>query len=396
MAERMQSPPVAPPSARSLLEQFVSIFTSLRLTVALLALGMVLVFWGTLAQVKLGLYIAQKTYFQSFFIFAEVGGGIRIPIFPGGYLVGGLLLINLFAAHFRYFQAAKKKIGIVLIHTGVVLLLVGQLLTDQLAVESQMHLRLGETKNYSESPTRFELAVVDTSGEMDKVVAIAPHRLFGGGDVTHAELPFAIRLKKFFVNSSLQDKPTAGYSAVDVTRGAGVGMFWREEPRVTQMNVRDMPSGIIEIFTPKETVGTFLVSAYIGRPQLFTHDGRTYHIALRPQRHYKMHSLQLLEFRHDKYPGTDIPRNFSSRVRLRRADTNEDRTVLIYMNNPLRYAGETYYQAGFDEDNQGTILQVVRNPSWLTPYFSCVMVGVGMMVQFGMHLVAFIRKRKRA
>jgi hypothetical protein len=65
------------------------------------------------------------------------------------------------------------------------------------------------------------------------------------------------------------------------------------------------------------------------------------------------------------------------------------------MNNPLRYGGETYYQSGFDErDSQVTILQVVRNPGWLTPYFSCALVSIGLVVQFMWHLLGFARKRK--
>ena len=96
------------------------------------------------------------------------------------------------------------------------------------------------------------------------------------------------------------------------------------------------------------------------------------------------------------YPGTDIPRNFSSRVVVERPNTGEKREVLIYMNNPLRYAGETYYQASYDPDNHGTILQVVHNPSWLTPYFSCILVGAGLLLQFGIHLLGFTLKRKPA
>jgi hypothetical protein len=112
------------------------------------------------------------------------------------------------------------------------------------------------------------------------------------------------------------------------------------------------------------------------------------------ERFYKPFTVHLLEFKHDKYPGTDIPKNFSSRVRLQRPATGEDREVLIYMNNPLRYAGETYYQASFDPDDHGTVLQVVHNPSWLTPYFSCVLVGIGLMTQFSSHLIDFAGKRK--
>jgi cytochrome c biogenesis protein ResB len=73
----------------------------------------------------------------------------------------------------------------------------------------------------------------------------------------------------------------------------------------------------------------------------------------------------LKEFNHDRYPGTEIPKNFSSRVLLNRPDTGERREVLIYMNNPLRYWGETYYQASFDRDDQGSILQVVRKMAGL-------------------------------
>src|SRR5712671_6030722 len=139
-----------------MLERLYKIFTSLKLTVVLLALGLVLVFWGTLAQVHRGLYDVQNEFFRSFFIYWQpAGSAARIPIFPGGYLVGGLLLINLFSAHLRYYQPGAKKIGIALIHLGVVMLLVGQFLTDLLSSESAMHIRRGETKNYSESDRRF-------------------------------------------------------------------------------------------------------------------------------------------------------------------------------------------------------------------------------------------------
>ena len=117
---------------------------------------------------------------------------------------------------------------------------------------------------------------------------------------------------------------------------------------------------------------------------------------LRPQRFYLPFSLHLIQFKHDRYPGTDIPKNFSSRVRLQRVDTGEDREVLIYMNNPLRYSGETFYQASFDPDDKGSVLQVVHNPSWLTPYLACVLVGLGLLVQFLTHLIRHATKRRTA
>ena len=72
-------------------ERIIRFFTSLRLTVACLVIGIVLIFWGTLAQVDLGLYKAQNEFFRSFFIYWRPHfAKLRIPIFPGGYLVGSV------------------------------------------------------------------------------------------------------------------------------------------------------------------------------------------------------------------------------------------------------------------------------------------------------------------
>src|SRR5260221_4710406 len=162
------------------------------------------------------------------------------------------------------------------------------------------------------------------------------------------------------------------------------------------MDRRDIPSAIVEIRTPERSLGTWLVSEYIERPQQFTYQNRTFKLQLRPRRYYSPFTLRLLEFRHDVYAGTDTPKNFSSRVQLQRPDTGENREVKIYMNNPLRYAGETFYQASFDRDDHGTILQVVHNPSWLTPYFSCILVGAGLVVQFMVQLLGFTFQRRTA
>ena len=83
----------------------------------------------------------------------------------------------------------------------------------------------------------------------------------------------------------------------------------------------DVPSAIVEIQTPERSLGTWLVSEYIERPQQFTYNNRTYKLELRPRRYYSPFSFRLLAFQHDVYPGTDIPKNFSSRVQLQHLST---------------------------------------------------------------------------
>ena len=54
-----------------MLKRFVFSLASLRLTVLLLTLAMILIFVGTLAQTQLGVWQAVDTYFRSWVAFIE-------------------------------------------------------------------------------------------------------------------------------------------------------------------------------------------------------------------------------------------------------------------------------------------------------------------------------------
>lgn len=377
------------------LDRLTKVFTSLKLTVVCLTLAMLLVFFGTLAQVDLGLYKAQNEFFRSFLIYwGPKGADWKIPVFPGGYLIGGLLLINLIAAHYSRFGFRKDKFGIVITHLGLILLLMGQLATDMLSTESSLHLRNGEAKNYSESDRLTELAVIGkVDPRTDQVVAIPDSRLAGGSVIRTPELPFAVRVKHFYRNSLLVAQATDDFEKSGATQGVGPDVWIREEPRTTKMDERDTPSALVELVADGKSLGSWLVSTRLAAPQTVTFNGRAYDLILRLRRYYIPFNLQLLEFKHDIYAGTDIPKNFSSQVRVLNPATGEDREVKIKMNTPLRYGGLTFYQASFDQDDRGSILEVVHNPSWVTPYLACLLVGVGLGVQFLSHLVPFVKRR---
>ena len=251
-----------------MLTRLYNFFSSVKLAVVLLALGLILVFWGTIAQVKLGLYQAQNEFFRNLFIYWKpAGSGLKIPIFPGGYLVGGLLLINLFTAHLRYYKFGLKKLGIAMIHLGVVLLLMGQFATDMLSVESYMKIREGSSANFSESNSRWELALVDVSDEKsDKVVAIPTTLLSTGGEVAHAEMPFKIRVKAFYANSQVTSREAEGFTQVKTDDNFGSSIWWKELPHVTQMDQRNIPSGIIEIVGTDGQTRSTLVTGFLEQP----------------------------------------------------------------------------------------------------------------------------------
>lgn len=385
--------------------RFFEIISSLKLTIVCLAASIILVFAGTLAQVHYSIHTVQQRYFQSLFVmWPPESTGLRIPIFPGGHLIGAVLLVNLIAAHIQRFQWTWRKMGIQLIHAGLIIMLLGGLFTDLFSVESFMRLTGGETKNYSEDSIHSELAVIDeTDPDWEQVTAIPESKLSHGGTIEHSTLPFRIVVRHFYWNSELLrlDKSDANaVPAADHGVGANVGII--EVPQATAPDSHDATSAVIEIVPPPSgneitatSLGTWLVSDVLGAPQTFSYAGKTWRLEMRAARYYKPYSVTLQKFTHERYPGTEIPKNFASRITLIDPDRGENRDVLIYMNHPLHYGGETYYQAGFDKNDTATIFQVVHNPSFAAPYAACIIVGLGLLLQFSYHFIAFIRHRTR-
>ena len=380
--------------------RFLDVVCSLRLTLFCLAAAFVLVFAGTLAQVRFGLYLVQEEYFQSWLIWWKTpSGNFTMPVFPGGHLIGAVLLTNLIAAHIRRFSWTWKKLGIQLTHLGLIIMLAGGLATDLFSVHSYMRIKEGAASNYSEDSMNMELAVIDkTDPDTEQVTAVPGERLADGGTVSHESLPFRIEIRGFYRNSKLQPLAHGGTSVPASTMGTGQRVAVTSQPRATKMDDRDVMSAVLEIVPAKggDSLGTWLVSDALAAAQTFECDGRTWSIQLRPTRYYKPYSLALLDFTHETYPGTQIPKNFSSKVTLTDPEVNDSRQVLIYMNHPLRYQGDTYYQSGFEPDNSGTVLQVVRNPSYQAPYIACIVVSLGLIYQFTFHLTAFSRRKRTA
>src|SRR5437867_1158555 len=245
-----------------MLNGIVKLFTSLKLTVVLLGFAVILIFIGTLAQVDQGLYQAQARYFKSFLIYwTPRGTQWSIPVFPGGYLIGTVLLINLLAAHISRFKYTKKKFGILMIHAGLILLLLGQLLTDVLSKESAMRLAEGEAKNYSQDFRDNELVVIDTSDpQQDRVVSIPEAQIAKKNKIDPPTLPFTLRVLDFWENSALFESPTNNAFAVKATKGIGPGAYLLPLSPTTSMEERNMPSAVVEVISPEGSLGSWLVS----------------------------------------------------------------------------------------------------------------------------------------
>jgi hypothetical protein len=379
-----------------MLQRILDFTSSLKLTIFCLAAALVLVFGGTIAQIHNSIDVVQAQYFRSMLVWwGPASASWKIPVFPGGHLIGAVLLANLITAHIRRFQWTWRKMGIQLTHAGLIIMLAGGLFTDLFSVESFMRLAPGDTKNYSEDSRSMELVVIDqTDRELDQVTAIPAGLLKPGATITHDSLPFRIVVQRFYLNGQIQMMGKVPGAQPAATQGIGSRVTITEAPENANSDMRDQMSAVIEI-VPLDggaSTGTWLVSAALGAPQTFSCAGKQWRLAMRAVRHYKPYSLTLQKFTHETYMGTDIAKNFASRVTLIDPERSENRDVLIYMNHPLRYRGDTYYQASFERGDAATILQVVHNPTFVAPYVACVVVAIGLLIQFSYHLTGFARR----
>jgi hypothetical protein len=417
--------PKRAPASRLLLTP-LNVLASLRLTVVLFTLAIILVFLGTLAQIDQGIWTVLNTYFrcktyvwvpwQLFVQFGQVF--LWIPAtakvsgsfpYPGGWLIGGLLLVNLLAAHAIRFRISWKRSGILLIHSGLVLMMLGELVTGLFAIEGKMSLADGETVNFVDVNNQVELALTDSSDpQKDKVWVIPGSVLSKGGIIQDPTLPVDIDVLEYMKNSDVTPLREAAPQSEDVRIDAN-GVPWKLIARAEESGVssqrEDAPAARVRFLKKgtNESVGSHLLSVWYYPnftlrqfqfpAQTFRLDGKEYSTELRLKRIYKPYQMHLKDFRHERYIGTDTPKDFTSFVHLSDPQRHEEQDIKIYMNNPLRYEGETFYQSGFFPEDSGSVLQVVRNPGWELPYLSCGLVAGGMLVHFGLHLVGFLRRR---
>ena len=364
--------------------QLWKLVTSLKLTIAALSALMVLVIGCTLAQVDLGSFGAVHRFMYTFWVWAHVPGTrYRIPVFPGGALVGLVLLVNVLAAQLGRLQLRWSKLGIWITHAGLVLLFVGQFVTGMMQVEMRLPFEVGETANAIESPRDMELVIADvTDPNAQEEIAIPESLLMREQLLKVAGTPLSLDVKAYFRNANLGRRSPSDPPAI-ATAGVGTGISVAELPPVTSDDEIDQRAVYVEPVADGRSYGTWLISPALGAPQSFIHEGRKYVLSMRSRREYLPYSLTLKKFTHDVYLGTDIPKNFASLVHISNPEAGEDRDVLIYMNHPLRYGGKAFYQASFGKGDRLSVLQVVDNPGWRIPYVACALVALGLLIHFG-------------
>jgi hypothetical protein len=337
----------------------------------------------------MGTYGAVEHFMRHFLVWARLGN-FEIPVFPGGALVGLVLTANLVASLLDRLVWNWRKLGLWLVHAGLILLFAGEFITAAFQDDMRMTIEEGQTVGYLESARDVELAIIDTMDPaFDEVFAIPATMLAEFVIVDLPSTAISLNVRRFFPNAQLSDRAPSDPTPL-ATMGVGTGVNIVEREVTTSDDEDNHVSALVEPMVAGHSQGVWLVSQAVDAPQSFSHEGHTYQLSIRPRRSYLPYTISLKKFTHAVYPGTDIPKDFSSLVHISNPLRGEERDVLIYMNQPLRYDGKAFYQASFGKGDTMSILQVVENPGWLLPYVSCVLVTLGLLFHFALAL----RRRK--
>ena len=347
---------------------------------------MVLVFFGTIAQKDIGLYASQMKYFSTYyFILFDY-----IPL-PGGRLTLIIMTVNLASSLFKKNLWKMKKVGVIILHIGGLLLLVGGGVTAQFSSEGNMVINEGENIDFVDDYHRMELCLVNISLEVSLEYIVFDDELLSEGQIINYErLGVKIEIISRIENTRIQNRVTLGDS---IYKG-----FLKEfvllpkEP--DKENTQNRPSIIFRV-RGSDNNSDGIYGLFLGQRDLdiFDFKENQYFTEFRRERSYLPFSIELLDFKKVLHPGTNVAKSFSSEINL--IESKVPRRVLIQMNEPLRHQGYTFFQASFIEelDGEATVLAVVKNYGRLFPYISSIIMSIGLLVHLMVNLPKMIKKK---
>jgi hypothetical protein len=354
------------------------------ITLVSLIILFALIFFGTLYQTEHGLFEAQRLYFG--YKLVLIGGYFPLP---AASLVLWVMCIQLAITMAVVIPWKWSKLGLWVVHIGIMTLLIGGFITQIMAVESQMTLAEGETGHYTTAYHEYELAFWEEQADTNRVFAYDDTYLRAGQSLEL--LPYHARLKitAYYQNcDAFNTQATGGPKYINPSN---IGMLEQRKP---EKEVTQNAPGITLILTEKDKPARdILLYAQELQPLILSLDGKKVFAMLR-LKHYPLDfSLKLTDFVKNVHPGTDIPSSFESYADL--IQGGSQRPVKVWMNNPLRHEGYTFFQASYAQPKgaaEKSTFAVVTNPGRVLPYVSSLVVFAGLLLHFLIKLIPFVRK----
>ena len=228
-----------------------------------------------------------------------------------------------------------RRFGSFVLHVAFIVIFIGSALTRYLGAEGVLHVRAGESGNEMVSVKPYlQIRAKDAFFEY-------PLNLTQIGD-NNFNFTQTINSKNFTVKFDSYKPAPKGERGTLVVKAGFEGQ--REQ-------------------TAKIHGGV----GWLGEPSMLNFDGE---------------AIKLIKFELERYPGSQSPSSYSSDVEVL-SDAGEILAKYkIYMNHPLNLQGFKLFQSSYDADEQGTVLEVNRDPGKIPTYIGYFLLCVGVIGNF--------------
>lgn len=350
--------------------------------------GPVVIFWcmpyliflivmATVTQKSLGLYDAVHTYLYNFILW--VG---PIPL-PGGGMALLIIFLCLLVKFLFYSQWSVKRTGIILSHLGVLILLLGGIVTYFTTKEGFMIIGENDTSQYYYD---YKKRVFSISSDEKRLVTLPFQNLKKGQEILITGTDMSVTIIDLCANCDV----VASNGTLDNPQGMAKNMALNKADE--KPNKEENFSGVVFEVSFKDRES----QSYIALEDLkifpIIDDVR---FELTREARKLPFSITLNDFQKIDYQGTQKAQNYLSDITLE--DNGIQWPTRIEMNKPFRYKGYSFYQSSFDQtgDQEKTVLNVVKNSGRIFPYLSSLIIFIGLTYHVIYKIVMRRRKQEK-
>jgi cytochrome c biogenesis protein ResB len=346
----------------------VNFLASTKLAVVLIFFLIIIVVAGTLEQSVTGLYQAREKYFDAYLSF--IG---PIPI-PGTLSILWAMTFNLSLSFLLRFNFTKKNTGLILSHSGLILLFISGFFHFYYSKESFIDIKEAETSSISQSYDDWQLEIKQFDGNFKELEtkSISINKL----DTRNIEFKnkFNIFIERKYTNAKVFHTPFAG-------------ILVKELPLEKEYE-KNIPA--LKLVLNKEEI--FLDGDENSFERIFL-NGNNLTLSLKRKEFNLPFTIKLLDVERELHPNSMIASSYSSKVAFK--DSGIEREAIISMNKPIRSGSYTVYQAryGIDLDgNEFSVLAVVKNLNYQLPYWATFLINFGLILHF---IIAFLNYKRK-
>ena len=312
----------------------INIFSSLSMAIPLMAIYAILIGFATFIENDYGTQAAKTLIYNTWFFNI-------LHLWIAVCLIGMIIKNKLFE---------RKRYSSFILHIALVVIIIGAGITRFYGKEGILNLREGEVaSSYKSLENYFNFTIIKDTNQYNISIPT---------DINYISSKM-INKVVIFGENSLKFKTTKVKKLSSDKRN----------------NIQEL-NAIIE-YNDKQYEIILIGGEGVGEDTKINMDDITLNVNWGAKIIDLPFSITLNDFILERYPGSMSPSSYESEVTLEDKVNNIKRDYNIYMNNTLDYKGYRFFQASYDEDEQGSILSVNKDPGKYPTYMGYLLLIIG-------------------